>query len=92
MTLAGGARAAGFSTWGFTAGARADLLVLDRAEPALAGIPRECLLDALVFSTPCDPWRDVLVAGEWRVNAKRHNGLSANRDAFEEAMRSLWNV
>lgn len=87
LALDGGAKAAGYAQWGLTVGARADLLVLDREELALAGIPRECWLDAVVFSTPCDPWSDVLVAGEWRVKSKRHEG---NREAFETIMRLLW--
>ena len=71
--LAGGAAAAGFAAWGLEAGARADLLVLDTDEPALLGVPDTHLLDAVVFSSPASPWRDVMVAGRWVVRDHRHH-------------------
>jgi len=49
--LAGGAAAAGFARWGFVAGARADLLVLDTAAPGLAGAALQDTLDTWIFAT-----------------------------------------
>jgi formimidoylglutamate deiminase len=63
--LGAGAAAAGFASWGLVAGARADLLVPDPADPATAGLPAERLLDALVFSAPARPFARVMVAGRW---------------------------
>ena len=63
--LAGGAAAAGFARWGLTVGARADALLVDAECPALAGLPAERWLDALVFSSPTRPWARVMVAGRW---------------------------
>jgi formimidoylglutamate deiminase len=68
---AAGGRAAGFARWGLQVGARADLLVLDLAEPALLGVPDERRLDALVFASPAAPFRDVLVGGRWALRAGR---------------------
>jgi formimidoylglutamate deiminase len=89
-TLAGGARSAGFTRWGLQAGARADLLVIDRSDSSLLGIADEHLLDALVFSGPGRPWRDVMVAGHWRVTDHRHAGAAQVAERFEETMRQLW--
>jgi len=65
--LAGGAAAAGLGKAGLQAGARADLLVVDDTDPALAGRPVERLLDTLVFSSPTRPFARVMVAGRWVV-------------------------
>jgi formimidoylglutamate deiminase len=82
----GGARAAGFTAWGLTPGARADALVLNREADALRGLPDEALLDAVVFGSNGSPWQSVWVAGRarpWR--APQRVG-----DAFEAAMHELW--
>ncbi|HEY9105140.1 MAG TPA: amidohydrolase family protein, partial [Roseateles sp.] len=83
----GGARAAGFTAWGLTPGARADALVLNLEADGLRGVPDESLLDAVVFgSNGGSPWQSVWVAGRarpWR--APQRVG-----DAFEAAMRELW--
>lgn len=70
--LQGGAAAAGLSSWGLQAGARADLLVVDLQQPALLGVPPERLLDALVFAAPARPFGQVIVAGRRVVGAGRH--------------------
>lgn len=67
--LAGGAAAAGLGTAGLQAGARADLLVIDAADPALAGRDGHHLLDTLVFSSPTRPFARVMVGGRWVVEA-----------------------
>jgi len=89
-TLAGGAAAAGFARWGLEVGARADLLVVDTAAPALLGIPQSHTLDAMVFSSPNRPFRDVLVAGRWvtRNHQTPHAARIAQR--FVATMQELW--
>lgn len=87
VSLAGGATAAGFANWGLAAGARADLLVVDTEDESLIGLPDEQLLDALVFSSPSRPWRDVMVAGRWVVRDHRHDADAAQ--AFRVAMLEL---
>jgi formimidoylglutamate deiminase len=86
-SLAGGAAAAGFSDWGLQPGARADLLVVDTNDASLLGLPDEHLLDALVFSSPSRPWRDVMVSGRWVVRNNRHDAEAA--PAFKAAMSGL---
>ncbi|MBL8312839.1 MAG: formimidoylglutamate deiminase [Rubrivivax sp.] len=63
--LDGGRRAAGFARWGLEPGARADLLELNRQDPALLGLPDDRLLDGLVFAAPTQPFARVMVAGRW---------------------------
>ena len=89
-SLDGGAAAAGFARWGLQAGARADLLVIDHEGAALLGIPDELLLDALVFSSPSRPFRDVMVAGRWVAREHRHADATHIAARFEAAMRELW--
>ncbi len=88
-TLAAGGTAAGHARWGLQTGARADLLVLDAHDPSLLGIPAERLLDALVFSSPGRPVRDVLVAGRWALRGHRLAGADPG-PAFAKAMQALW--
>lgn len=88
-SLAGGAIAAGFTNWGLQPGARADLVVVDTDDASLLGLPNEHLLDALVFSSPGRPWRDVMVSGRWVVRGHRHDAEGA--EAFKAAMFSLAN-
>jgi formimidoylglutamate deiminase len=88
--LQGGARAAGQATWGLRANARADLLVADRDDPALLGLPPDRLLDALVFSSPTRPWRDVMVAGRWALRDGRHPEGARIASEFADAMHALW--
>jgi formimidoylglutamate deiminase len=87
---AGGAAAAGFTAWGLAQGARADALVLDMSDASLLGIPMPQALDAVVFSSPGQPFRDVMVAGRWAIR----NGWSASQEGiasrFDAAMSLLW--
>lgn len=92
QALAAGAGAAGASAWGLRPGARADLLVADAGDPALAGLPAQAMLDALVFSSPTRPWRDVMVAGRWSVRDGRTPGGADGVARFAEVMRRLWPV
>jgi formimidoylglutamate deiminase len=86
----GSGRAAGFARWGLVAGARADLLVVDLQDHALLGVPTAQLLDALVFSSPGRPWRDVMVAGQFVIADHRHGGAERCAQAFAPAMQALW--
>jgi formimidoylglutamate deiminase len=88
--LAGSAAAIAAPAWGLKTGARADALVVDLADASLLGTPPDRLLDALVFSSPGRPWRDVLVAGRWVVREHRHEGATRIARDFDAAMRSLW--
>ena len=81
--LMGGATAAGQSTWGLVAGARADLLVLNESDPALIGVPQSHTLDGVVFAAPATPFARAMVAGRW---TPRRNTAAE----FASAMQALW--
>jgi len=83
--LAGGGAAMGARRWGLVAGARADLLLVDAQEPALAGLPPSHLLDGLVFAAPARPFARVMVAGRWR-----QPDAAALAARHAQAMQALW--
>jgi len=87
--VAASAAAAGQPAWGLVAGARADALVVDPRDPALRAVAADRLLDALVFSSPTLPWRDVLVAGRWRIRAGKHRRAATIGDRFAAAIEEL---
>jgi formimidoylglutamate deiminase len=82
--VAGGSAAAGLSLRGLAPGQRADFMVLDMSGSALAGIPPDHLLDALIFSSPAALPAQVFVAG----NAVGEHPLA--RASFARAMDDLW--
>jgi formimidoylglutamate deiminase len=88
--LGGGGAAAGHAQWGFIEGARADLLVADASCEATLGVPRDSLLDALVFAGAARPWRDVMVAGRWVLREHQHADGGAVAARFAQAMQTLW--
>ena len=57
--------------------------MIDTADAALVGVPGDHRLDALVFSSPGRPWRDVMVAGRWV-------GAADTAGRFAEVMQRLW--
>ncbi len=87
---AGGGRAAGHALWGIEVGARADLLVIDPDDASLVGLPHVRWLDALVFSSPGRPWRDVMVAGRWALRRHHHAQVERISAGFAQAMGALW--
>jgi formimidoylglutamate deiminase len=90
--LSAGGTAAGLRSWGLKVGARADLLVLDTQDTSLLGIPAERQLDALVFSSPGQPFRDVLVAGRWAQRDHRPSAGAGIAARFAAAMLELWDA
>ena len=68
----GGAQAQARSAGAIALGCRADLVVLDTDDPALAGQPLETMLDAAIFGPCRRPVRDVMVGGRWIVRDGRH--------------------
>lgn len=69
---AGGAQALGVRIGEIAAGARADFVVLDTADPALIGDDGNTLLDCWIFAANGNPIREVYVAGEAVVSDGRH--------------------
>jgi formimidoylglutamate deiminase len=87
--VAGSASPAGLDAWGLRVGARADLLLIDTNDPALAGVPQDRLLDAMVFSSGTEPFRDVMVGGEWVVQNGGDETEAADRARFATMMHAL---
>jgi formimidoylglutamate deiminase len=69
---AGGAQALGQPVGAIAAGRRADLVVLDSEDVALAGLRGSDALDGAVFGPTRRPVGDVMVAGEWVVRDGQH--------------------
>ncbi len=90
--LGAGGTAAGFRRWGLNVGARADLLVLDTQDTPLLGLPAERLLDALIISSPGQPFRDVMVAGRWALRSHQPTGGGDIAARFVGAMHALWDT
>jgi formimidoylglutamate deiminase len=83
--LEGGSAAAGRPLGGLSTGQRADFMVVDPMSSALAGVPQDHLLDAIVFSSPGPAFSEVFVAGQVVPNTE-----SAMRAGFVRAMEELW--
>jgi formimidoylglutamate deiminase len=64
--------------------------VADPDDASLVGLPQARWLDALVFSSPGRPWRDVMVAGRWALRGHRHADVERIAAAFARAMAQLW--
>jgi formimidoylglutamate deiminase len=83
--LSGAGAAAGLPCGGIAVGQRADFAVIDAGASALAGVPEEALLDALVFSAPAPAVKRVVMAGQ-------DAGGSLPRDDYVAATRALWSA
>jgi len=64
--------------------------VIDPDDASLVGLPQARWLDALVFSSPGRPWRDVMVAGRWALRGHHHAQVERISAGFAQAMAGLW--
>lgn len=87
--LAGGAQALGQAVGALAPGCRADLLVLDRHHPALAGRTHDLLLDSLVFAGGTAAIRHVMVGGNWAIRDGRHPAEERIAVTYDAAIRRL---
>ena len=85
----GGATALGHPTGAIAADCRADLVVLDIADPALAAQPVRTVLDAAVFGPCRTPVRDVMVGGRWVVRDGRHPQEDVVLPRYRECLAGL---
>ena len=85
----GGAQAIGRASGRIEAGARADLVVLDRDHPALIGRQGDALLDSFVFAGNDSPIRDVMAGGRWRVRDGHHADEQAVAARYRLVMTAL---
>jgi formimidoylglutamate deiminase len=86
MAAQGGAQALGQPVGAIAAGRRADLVVLDPDEPALAGHAAADVLDAAIFGPARRPVRDVMTAGVWIVRAGVHAQADRTLARFRAAL------
>ena len=80
---AGGAQALGVAMGAIAVGAKADFVVLDGDDVALAGRTDDTALDAWIFAAPREPIREVWAGGRRVVAEGRH----VAREAVETAWR-----
>jgi formimidoylglutamate deiminase len=85
--LLGGVTATGRPLAGISIGQRADFVTLSSQSSALLGIPREYVLDALVFSSPGRDFESVFAGGKQLAMDVLQASLTS---PFEQAMRRLW--
>jgi formimidoylglutamate deiminase len=85
LALKGGSAAAGQPLGGIAVGQRADFFEIETDRGPLAGMAREHLIDATIFSTPSIKPRQVIVAGR-----KRHPNLDQITATAVRTMHELW--
>ena len=86
----GGARAQARPAGAIAAGCRADFVVLNADDPALALQPTDALLDAAIFGPCRTPVRDVMVGGQWIVRDGHHPQEEAVLARYRATLARLW--
>jgi len=87
--LAGGAQALAQPVGAIEIGRRADLVVLDGDDPALAEQAPANLLDAAIFGPARSTVRDVMVAGRWVIGEGHHADEEAILTRYRQTVRRL---
>ncbi|GAB3372582.1 formimidoylglutamate deiminase [Azotobacter armeniacus] len=87
--LTGGAQALGQPVGALKVGRRADLLVLDGADPYLASSEGDQLLNRWLFAGGDRQVRDLMVAGRWVVREGRHADEERTARAFAGVLAML---
>ncbi len=82
----GGAQALAQPVGAIEAGRRADLVVLNDHDPALAEQAATDVLDAAIFGPARAPVRDVMAGGRWIVRTGRHMSEDAVFDRYRAAL------
>ncbi len=89
QALAGGARALGQNVGSIAANCRADLVVLNCDDVALAEHTGDALLDGAIFGPSRQPVRDVMVGGVWVVREGRHAHEGAALARYRATLKRL---
>jgi len=84
--LAGGRQALAQPIGRLAPGERADILVLDPESPPLYGRKGDDLVDSLVFAGDPSAIRDVMIAGRWIVQGRRHSAEALVQRRYRETM------
>ena len=77
------------ATGAIAPGCRADLVVLDADDPALAEQAADDVLDAAIFGPCRAPVRDVMVGGAWVVRDGHHRDEDAIFARYRATLRTL---
>jgi len=85
----GGAQAQGRRAGALAEGCRADLVVLDVRDPALACQSVDALLDAAVFGPCRAPVRDVMTGGRWVVREGHHPNEGSVLARYKSCLQRL---
>lgn len=85
----GGAQALGSRAGAIDVGRRADFVVLDTRDPALAEQRGDGLLDAAIFGPARRPVRDVMVGGRSQVRDGGHARAEASLARYRAVLRRL---
>ncbi|EKF60713.1 N-formimino-L-glutamate deiminase [Agrobacterium albertimagni AOL15] len=88
-SLSGGAQAAGLKTSGIRVGARADLVVLDGANPFIVAAKDDQILDRWIFALGSEAVRDVMVRGDVVVQEGRHWAEERINSDFARALKRI---
>jgi formimidoylglutamate deiminase len=91
QALAGGARALGQNVGAIAANCRADLVVMNSDDVALAEHSGDTLLDAAIFGPSRQPVRDVMAGGEWVVRDGHHPLEVAALARYRATLKRLLN-
>jgi formimidoylglutamate deiminase len=84
-----GAQAIGQPVGAIAVGSRADWLVIDGNHPSMAGAGIEASLDHMLFAGGGGAIRDVMVAGRWVIEGRRHAADDRLRGRFAGVMSQL---
>jgi len=87
--LAGGARALSQNVGAIAVGRRADLVVLNGDDPALAEHSASTVLDAAIFGPGRQVVRDVMVAGRWVIGEGHHADEETILLRYRQTMKRL---
>jgi formimidoylglutamate deiminase len=85
----GGAQALGQRIGAIAAGCRADWIVLDESDFAIAQQRGDALLDSAIFGPAKAPVSDVMVGGEWRVRHRVHPRAEQSATRYRSTLKRL---
>ena len=89
QALAGGAQALGQQVGKIAAGYRADLIVMNSDDAALAEHAGDAILDAAIFGPARQPVRDVMTGGAWVIQDGRHAREQEIFRRYRETLKRL---
>ena len=89
QALAGGAQALGQQVGKIAVGYRADLIVMNSDDTALAEHMGDAILDAAIFGPARQPVRDVMTGGAWVIQEGRHAREEEIFRRYRETLKRL---